>query len=98
MADGIKYRNEKQKIFDFRRIDCGKAWRKADLAEMIATGKVEYGKNKMLTEKSRKQIKALIKQSLRWNQSCQGKKNQAPKAKKAATKGTSKADATIKDP
>jgi hypothetical protein len=36
----------------------------ADLAEMIVNGKVEYGKNNMLTEKSRKQIKALIKQAL----------------------------------
>jgi predicted metalloendopeptidase len=64
---------------------------------MIATGKVEYGKNKMLTEKSRKQIKALIKQALGGTKAAKAKKP-APKAKKAAAKDKAKLDAAIKDP
>jgi hypothetical protein len=41
---------------------------------MIVNGKVEYGKNNMLTEKSRKQIKALIKQALGGTKAAKAKK------------------------
>ena len=96
MADGIKYRNEKQKSLILDELAAA-GMAEADLAEMIATGKVEYGKNKMLTEKSRKQIKALIKQALGGTKAAKAKKP-APKAKKAAAKGKAKLDAAIKDP
>ena len=89
MADGIKYRNDKQKSLILDEL-ASAGMSEADLAEMIVNGKVEYGKNNMLTEKSRKQIKALIKQALG------GIK--AAKAKKPAAKGSSTLDAAIKDP
>lgn len=73
MADGIKYRNEKQKSLILDELAAA-GMAEADLAEMIATGKVEYGKNKMLTEKSRKQIKALIKQALGGTKAAKAKK------------------------
>ena len=44
MADGIKYRNEKQKSLILDELAAA-GMAEADLAEMIATGKVEYGKN-----------------------------------------------------
>ena len=96
MADGIKYRNEKQKSLILDELAAA-GMAEADLAEMIATGKVEYGKNKMLTEKSRKQIKALIKQALGGTKAAKAKKP-APKAKKAAAKGKAKLNVAVKDP
>lgn len=88
MADGIKYRNEKQKSLILDELAAA-GMAEADLAEMIATGKVEYGKNKMLTEKSRKQIKALIKQALGGTKAAKAKnrhlrlRKQPPRAKQS---------------
>ena len=96
MADGIKYRNDKQKSLILDEL-ASAGMSEADLAEMIVNGKVEYGKNNMLTEKSRKQIKALIKQALGGIKAAKAKK-QAAKAKKPAAKGSSTLDAAIKDP
>ena len=96
MADGIKYRNDKQKSLILDEL-ASAGMSEADLAEMIVNGKVEYGKNNMLTEKSRKQIKALIKQALGWINAAKAKKP-AAKAKKPAAKGSSTLDAAIKDP
>ena len=77
MADGIKYRNDKQKSLILDEL-ASAGMSEADLAEMIVNGKVEYGKNNMLTEKSRKQIKALIKQALGGIKAAM-QKNQRPK-------------------
>jgi peptidylprolyl isomerase len=96
MADGIKYRNDKQKSLILDEL-ASAGMSEADLAEMIVNGKVEYGKNNMLTEKSRKQIKALIKQALGGIKAAKAKKP-AAKAKKPAAKGSSTLDAAIKDP
>jgi len=96
MADGIKYRNDKQKSLILDEL-ASAGMSEADLAEMIVNGKVEYGKNNMLTEKSRKQIKALIKQALGGIKTAKAKKP-AAKAKKPAAKGSSTLDAAIKDP
>ena len=96
MADGIKYRNDKQKSLILDEL-ASAGMSEADLAEMIVNGKVEYGKNNMLTEKSRKQIKALIKQALGGIKAAKAKKS-AGKAKKPAAKGSSTLDAAIKDP
>ena len=96
MADGIKYRNDKQKSLILDEL-ASAGMSEADLAEMIVNGKVEYGKNNMLTEKSRKQIKALIKQALDGIKAAKAKKP-AAKAKKPAAKGSSTLDAAIKDP
>jgi peptidylprolyl isomerase len=96
MADGIKYRNDKQKSLILDEL-ASAGMSEADLAEMIFNGKVEYGKNNMLTEKSRKQIKALIKQALGGIKAAKAKKP-AAKAKKPAAKGSSTLDAAIKDP
>lgn len=63
MAYGIKYRHEKQKSLILDEL-AAVGMSEADLAEMIDTGKVKYGKNKLLTEKSRKQIRAVIKPTL----------------------------------
>ena len=76
MADGIKYRNDKQKSLILDEL-ASAGMSEADLAEMIVNGKVEYGKNNMLTEKSRKQIKALIKQALGGIKAAKAKKSQA---------------------
>ena len=88
MADGIKYRHEKQKtsILD-ELVAAGMS--EADLAEMIDTGKVDYGKNKMLTEQSRKQIKALIKKALGGIKAAKVTKSKKPAAKGGAAKGSS---------
>lgn len=96
MADGIKYRNDKQKSLILDEL-ASAGMSEADLAEMIVNGKVEYGKNNMLTEKSRKQIKALIKQALGGIKAAKANKP-AAKAKKPAAKGSSTLDAAIKDP
>lgn len=96
MADGIKYRNDKQKSLILDEL-ASAGMSEADLAEMIVNGKVEYGKNNMLTEKSRKQIKALLKQALGEIKAAKAKKP-AAKAKKPAAKGSSTLDAAIKDP
>jgi peptidylprolyl isomerase len=96
MADGIKYRNDKQKSLILDEL-ASAGMSEADLAEMIVNGKVEYGKNNMLTEKSRKQIKALIKQALGGIKAAKAKKP-AAKAKKPAAKGSSTLDSAIKDP
>ena len=96
MADGIKYRNDKQKSLILDEL-ASAGMSEADLAEMIVNGKVEYGKNNMLTEKSRKQIKALIKQALGGIKAAKAKKP-AAKAKKPAAKGSGTLDAAIKDP
>ena len=96
MADGIKYRNDKQKSLILDEL-ASAGMSEADLAEMIVNGKVEYGKNNMLTEKSRKQIKALIKHALGGIKAAKAKKP-AAKAKKPAAKGSSTLDAAIKDP
>ena len=96
MADGIKYRNDKQKSLILDEL-ASAGMSEAELAEMIVNGKVEYGKNNMLTEKSRKQIKALIKQALGGIKAAKAKKP-AAKAKKPAAKGSSTLDAAIKDP
>ena len=96
MADGIKYRNDKQKSLILDEL-ASAGMSEADLAELIVNGKVEYGKNNMLTEKSRKQIKALIKQALGGIKAAKAKKP-AAKAKKPAAKGSSTLDAAIKDP
>ena len=96
MADGIKYRNDKQKSLILDEL-ASAGMSEADLAEMIFNGKVEYGKNNMLTEKSRKQIKALLKQALGGIKAAKAKKP-AAKAKKPAAKGSSTLDAAIKDP
>jgi len=96
MADGIKYRNDKQKSLILDEL-ASAGMSEADLAEMIVNGKVEYGKNNMLTEKSRKQVKALIKQALGGIKAAKAKKP-AAKAKKPAAKGSSTLDAAIKDP
>ena len=96
MADGIKYRNDKQKSLILDEL-ASAGMSEADLAEMIVNGKVEYGKNNMLTEKSRKQVKALIKQALGGIKAAKAKKP-AAKAKKSAAKGSSTLDAAIKDP
>ena len=96
MADGIKYRNDKQKSLILDEL-ASVGMSEADLAEMIVNGKVEYGKNNMLTEKSRKQIKALLKQALGEIKAAKAKKP-AAKAKKPAAKGSSTLDAAIKDP
>ena len=96
MADGIKYRNDKQKSLILDEL-ASAGMSEADLAEMIVNGKVEYGKNNMLTEKSRKQIKALLKQALGGIKAAKAKKP-AAKAKKPAAKGSSTLDAAIKDP
>ena len=95
MADGIKYRNDKQKSLILDEL-ASAGMSEADLAEMIFNGKVEYGKNNMLTEKSRKQIKALIKQALGGIKAAKAKKP-AAKAKKPAAKGSSTLDAAIQD-
>ena len=103
MADGIKYRNDKQKSLILDEL-ASAGMSEADLAELIVNGKVEYGKNNMLTEKSRKQIKALIKQALGGIKAAKAKKpaakakKSAGKAKKPAAKGSSTLDAAIKDP
>ena len=47
MADGIKYRNDKQKSLILDEL-ASAGMSEADLAEMIVNGKVEYGKNNML--------------------------------------------------
>ena len=96
MADGIKYRNDKQKSLILDEL-ASAGMSEADLAEMIVNDKVEYGKNNMLTEKSRKQIKALLKQALGGIKAAKAKKP-AAKAKKPAAKGSSTLDAAIKDP
>jgi peptidylprolyl isomerase len=96
MADGIKYRNDKQKSLILDEL-ASAGMSEADLAEMIVNGKVEYGKNNMLTEKSRKQIKALIKHALGGIKAAKAKKP-AAKAKKPAAQGSSTLDAAIKDP
>mgnify|MGYP005642764979 CR=1 FL=1 len=95
MADGIKYRNDKQKSLILDEL-ASAGMSEADLAEMIVNGEVEYGKNNMLTEKSRKQIKALIKQALGGIKAAKAKKP-AAKAKKPAAKGSSTLDAAIQD-
>ena len=79
MADGIKYRNVKQKasILD-DLVVVGMA--EDDLAKMIDTGSVDYGKNGLLTENSRRQIKALIKKALGGKKPAKAKKPKAAKA------------------
>ena len=76
MADGIKYRNVKQKasILDDLGV-VGMA--EDDLAKMIDTGSVDYGKNGLLTENSRRQIKALIKKALGGKKPAKAKKPKA---------------------
>jgi hypothetical protein len=90
MADGIKYRNDKQKSLILDEL-ASAGMSEADLAEMIVNGKVEYGKNNMLTEKSRKQIKALIKQALGGIKAAKAKKP-AAKAKKTSGQGKKASD------
>jgi hypothetical protein len=79
MADGIKYRNDKQKaaILD-DLVVAGMA--EVDLAKMIDKGSVDYGKNGLLTENSRRQIKAVIKKVLGGKKPVKAKKK--PKQQK----------------
>ena len=97
MADGIKYRNEKQKTLILDELAVA-GMSEADLAEMIDTGKVDYGKNKMLTEQSRKQIKALIKKALEGIKAAKLTEAKKPAAKSGAAKGGAAIAAKGKDP
>ena len=97
MADGIKYRNEKQKTLILDELAAA-GMSEADLAEMIDTGKVDYGKNKMLTEQSRKQIKALIKKALEGIKAAKLTEAKKPAAKSGAAKGGAAVAVKGKDP
>ena len=88
MAEGIKYRNEKQKGIILDELAAAEMTEQ-DLADMIKAGKVEYGKNGLLTENSRRQIKVEIQKALG---------GKLPMKKKKAQITSKKLDPAIKDP
>ena len=79
MADGIKYRNDKQKAAILGNLVAA-GMVEDDLAKMIDTGKVDYGKNGLLTENSRRQIKALIRKALDAGKPDKAKKSKGKQA------------------